>query len=594
MRRTGQRGQAQFAAISWDEAIGQAAQKMAQVRAADPARIAFLSGPQAGTRSLAIERFTQALGAPPPLVCSIADYAIERRAADMVFGWKGLPVYDLAHAHYALGVGADFLGGWASPVYYARQFGAFRQGRRHIRGQLVQAESRLSITAAAADRWLPLRPGAELPFLAAVGRMLLDARLARNQAALPKPVAAAFESIDPAALLASCGLEERRVRQVVQELGEAEAPLVLAGASVPHSNSLDAVVVSHYINLMLGAVAKPGGVLAPAAAPAGPENRAVAESLARAQVVLIDSSNPVYTMPPSAGVAQSLERAELVIAFGTFLDDSAAWSDLLLPDHHPLESAIALVPAVSAQPAIAVATPFVEPLYDTRAVEATLAGLARKMGAAYQAVTPRDIVQPLLAGGMSYDDVARQGGLWLDAPPPAPPRPNAVPLELAAARFDGDPARYPFYFQPYPSLEFHDGRGANLPWLQELPNPASSSIWSLPVEIDPKTAAKLQVANGDTLRVESAHGWLEAPVYIHPGAVPGVASMAVGDGHSHYSRYASGRGANPLSILAPVREKSTGALALGATRVRLARAAGRREWIQFSTTDRQERKPDHR
>ncbi len=31
-----------------------------------------------------------------------------------------------------------------------------------------------------------------------------------------------------------------------------------------HSNSLDAVVASHYVNLMLGNVGKPGGVLAPA------------------------------------------------------------------------------------------------------------------------------------------------------------------------------------------------------------------------------------------------------------------------------------------------------------------------------------------
>ena len=271
MRRTGQRGQAQFAAVSWEEAIGQAAETISKARAADPARIVFLSGPQAGTRSLAIQRFTQALGAPGAVVCSISDHAVERKAAEMVFGWKGLPVYDLARAQYALGVGADFLGGWASPVYYARQFGAFRQGRRNIRGQLVQAESRLSITAAAADRWLPLRPGSEPQFLAAVGRMLLDAGLARNREALPKTVAAAFQAADAAALLAMCGLEEKRVRQIVQELGESEAPLVLAGASVVHTNSLDAIAASHYINLMLGVAGKPGGILAPGAAAAPPD-----------------------------------------------------------------------------------------------------------------------------------------------------------------------------------------------------------------------------------------------------------------------------------------------------------------------------------
>jgi len=127
-----------------------------------------------------------------------------------------------------------------------------------------------------------------------------------------------------------------------------------------------------------------------------------------------------------------------------------------------------------------------------------------------------------------------------------------------------------------------------------LPDPASSSIWGLPIEIDPNTAAKLQLASGDIARVESPHGAMEAPVYVHPGAIPGVVSMAVGDGHSHYGRYASGRGANPLTILAAVWEPSTGGLLLGATRVRLSRVSGSRGWTQFSTTDRQERLFDYR
>ncbi len=352
-----------------------------------------------------------------------------------VFGWNGLPVYDLSRAYYTLGVGADFLGGWASPVYYARQFGEFRQGRRQIRGQLVQAESRLSVTAAAADRWLPLRPGTEPLFLAAVGRLLLDGRLARNAEALPKPVAQVFQEADPARLLATCGLDEKRVRQIAQELGESEAPLVLAGASIPQTNSVEAIVASHYVNLMLGNMGKPGGVLTPAGNAQPPGNRAIVQALSQARVVFIDGANPVYTMPRSVGVAEALARAELVVSFGTFSDDSSAWADILMPDHHELESAMALLPAVSAQPAVAVSTPFVEPLYDTRAVETTLAQLAAKIGAGYQAVTPKDIVEPMLSGDMTYDDVARQGGLWLDAPPATPARPITVSSStLALAR----------------------------------------------------------------------------------------------------------------------------------------------------------------
>jgi molybdopterin-containing oxidoreductase family iron-sulfur binding subunit len=91
------------------------------------------------------------------------------------------------------------------------------------------------------------------------------------------------------------------------------------------------------------------------------------------------------------------------------------------------------------------------------------------------------------------------------------------------------------------------------------------------------------------VRVASPHGSIDAPAYVHPGAIPGVVSMPIGDGHSHYGRYASGRGANPLSILAPVYEKSTGALVMGGTRVKVTRLADREGWIQFSAPDREER-----
>ena len=584
MKRTGDRGKAQFAAVSWEEAIGLAAEKIAKVRATDPGRIAVFRGPQNGTRAMALERFTQAAGCPAPVVCSTADFAVERKAAEMVFGWNGLPVYDLARAHHVLGVGADFLGGWASPVYYNRQYGAFRQGRQTVRGRLVHAESRLSLTAGAADRWLPLRPGTEPQFLAAVGRLLLDLGLARDGTH-----GAAFATVDPGAMLASCGLNERHVRDFARELGESPAPLVVAGASIVHSNSLEAIVASHHLNLMLRNVGTPGGVLSPAMSP-GPEHRSAAEAMARAGAVLIADANPAYTLPASSGVLEALARAEIVVGFGNFVDDSAAWCDLLLPAHHGLESEIAVVPAVSARPAVAVARPFVKPLYDTRAVEATLSEIARRMNLDYQAAGLKD----LLPDGVAPEEAARQGGWWQEPAAGLPVHSGEAGVEFRPASFAGDPAQYPLTFQPYPSLQFHDGGGSNLPWMQELPDPASSSMWGLPVEIDPKTAASLGIATGDAVRVESLHGWLEAPAYVHPGAIPGVVSMAIGDGHTHYSRYASGRGANPISILETAWEPATGALVLGGTRVRLSRAAGRRTLVQFSAQDREERGFEHR
>ena len=70
------------------------------------------------------------------------------------------------------------------------------------------------------------------------------------------------------------------MRALVRELGESERPLVLAGASIVQTNSLDAVVASHYVNLMLGNVGKRGGVLPPAVtAAAALEDHRAAEAL---------------------------------------------------------------------------------------------------------------------------------------------------------------------------------------------------------------------------------------------------------------------------------------------------------------------------
>ena len=591
MRRSGARGRGEFKTAGWDEALDATAQALGKVRSSDPAKILFLTGAQAGSRALTIQRFLAALGAPAARTCSLASLALERKAGEEVFGWKGVPRYDLAGARYALGVGVDFLGGWASPVYYARQFGHFRQGRPGLRGRLVHAESRMSITATSADEWVPVRPGSEPHFTVALMRLLLDGKLARNPEQLPAPVLESIQATDLSALIRACGINEKRLQRIARELGESEAPLVIAGASTVHTNSLQGLKAAHYLNAMLGNTGRPGGVFPPNPELSEiPQTGNLIASIKNAQVLLLDRDNPAYSLPQASGIHQALSGLEMIVSFGGFVDDSAAYADWILPEHHMLESAAAIVPAVSPRPAVNVTMPFVQPLYDTRAMEQTLGDIARKLNVSFEPATPKSFVEPLLPSGETWNDVVRQGGLWRDNNEnPAAAKVSGEKLELSDAAFAGDAQRFPLLFQPYLSVQYHDGSSANLPWMQELPDPVSSAMWDLPFEIDPQTAAKLNVTTGDWVRVESAAGTLEAAAYVHPAALPGVVSMAIGEGHTRYGRYASGRGVNPLSILAPVWENSTGSLAFGATRVRLARLDRKpRELAQFSPNDREQ------
>jgi len=186
-------------------------------------------------------------------------------------------------------------------------------------------------------------------------------------------------------------------------------------------------------------------------------------------------------------------------------------------------------------------------------------------------------------GTDAWSDAQEKGGWWGTVPAGlarqkavttgavSPLRPNDSLIDRNSPQFDGDPGQYPFHFLPYLSNQFLDGSLAHLPWLQEMPDPLTSAMWSSWVEINPATAAKLGIAEGDVVDVTSQHGTVRTAAYLSPGIAPDVLAMPAGQGHTTFTRYASGRGANPVDLLAPVTDETTGAVAWAATRVKIAR-----------------------
>jgi len=538
---------------TWEEALDQVAQKLREV---DPAKIAFISKPGVSLRALNISRFLQALGAPPATTAGVADFAVEREAAKQVFGWNGLPVYDLHKADYVLSIGADFLGGWASPVLYARRFGHFRQGRETVRGMLVHAESRFSQTAWSADRWLPLRPGLELDFALAVGRLLID-----RGAPATSALAERFSTGNPQAVATSCGFPVERLETTVDSLLASRTPLVIAGASIVNAASTTAVGTALALNELLGAVGREGGVFPPAAPPetlasSRPETR---RDIADAELLFVDGVDFSYLSPAERDV---FEKA-FVVSFHTTPDHTTFGADLVLPAHDALESADAVWPEAAPGPALAGADAFVKPLYDTRALEETLGAIADSIEKPFEAAKLSDLLSRT---------ERRAGGRWAERES-ASPASATLPAAPATAADTND---FPFVFQTYASPLLGDGSAAELWWLQEAPDQTSSSMWSQPLEIDPRTARDLDLANGDAVRVVSSAGELLAPAYVNPAAVPGVVSLALG-----------GRAKSPFALIDD-RESATGVTAMTA-RVRLEKAEGGPDFIQYSTVDREHR-----
>jgi anaerobic selenocysteine-containing dehydrogenase len=293
------------------------------------------------------------------------------------------------------------------------------------------------------------------------------------------------------------------------------------------------------------------------------------------QALLIDGVNPVYSTPPGWKVRDAVLKVPFVVSFGNFIDDTSVLADLILPDHAFVESWTEARPESGATIALAtVAGPAMKPLYQTRATPDVLLDVAKKLKQPIKPEFPWTSFDQMLQAGIGEDPWAtatKQG--WVEIKSKAPAADKAEPKADAAldAVFDGDAGQYPFYFLPFASQAFYDGSSSHLPWLQEMPDPIATTMWSVWVEINPQTASRLGIGDGDIVEIASAHGSVHAPVVISPGIAPDVLAMPVGQGHETFTRYASGRGSNPVKVLGPSVVGETGAPAWASTRVKVTR-----------------------
>src|SRR6266566_3486200 len=277
-------------------------------------------------------------------------------------------------------------------------------------------------------------------------------------------------------------------------------------------------------------------------------------ALAMAQVILsqhlarvpADASRLVSVLSayrPSA-VAQAIGKVGYTVSFPSYMDETAAACDLILPDHHALEQWGDSRPRAGVT---ALQQPVVQPVFDTRPSGDVILKLAGKTGTfqdylqgKWRTRHPKDFDQ------YWFDSLAK-GGIYGDAPTRAVRLAEGVAkLGFAALAAPAVPDQQVIVF-PHPAL--HDGRGANKPWLQELPDPVSKIAWHSWVELHPDTAAKWGLATGDFLLLQSKFGGQKFPAWITPSVRPDVLAVPTGQGHSAYGRYAKDRSANAFELL---------------------------------------------
>jgi molybdopterin-containing oxidoreductase family iron-sulfur binding subunit len=589
--------------IAWSEAQALLVDRLA---ATPQGRFAFLTGPVSGHFKVLVQNTVESLGSHHHFVYDPIATRVNRAAALQVLGAES-PRLALDQAQLIVSFGADFLDTWVSPVHFAGQYARFRKAQEgKPRGTLVQIEPRMTLTGANADRWIAIRPGTE--GVLALG--LANALLAKRPAGAPVPasILAAAAGVDRARALEQSGVSGEVFDRLVKLLQERTPSVVLSGPSAEghaHGSSNAQAILA--LNWVLGNVGKtvlpPPHLPFPQIAPepggtAALQDFAAGLAAGSFDTVLIHGVNPVYSAPAFMKLPALLPKAGFKVVFAHYLDETASAADLVLPIDSAIEDwGTHLAPYQGETVELTLQQPLMERLYPegTRSAGDVLLEVLKhqrpneyKGFADYYAYLRAALVanRSAFAGapGANGDDEQfwteslSRGVLHVSAgahtPEHAALKPSVLEVDSSAPPAAAD-EHYPFVLAPSVRAALRDGRHANLPWLQETPDPLTTIVWDSWAEVHPATAKRLGIRDGDILEVASASGAIKVQAYVFPGIHPDVIGVPLGQGHEAMGRYAKGVGANAFAVLDPIFDRRTGELAMYATRVRVTRTGAR-------------------
>lgn len=683
MKRTGERGAGQWTPITWDEAVQTVTQKLNALRSAGhPERAALMYGETRGQLRAFFERFMQAVGSPNTISHNSLNIEAAKLGMYLTQGIYDLPAYDLENSKYVLSFGASLLEAGRVPQRMISGYAFMRRGRAD-RGKIVVIDPRQGVTGAKADEWIPIVPGTDAALALGLAHViirsgLVDSDFVHNygfgfddfvdDAGQPREGFKTFvlKNYDPARVEQITGIPATTISRLAGEFaGNQPAVAILPGKGGLLNGSIGGVYAAmavHLLNALVGSIEKPGGVmtqrytLSPAwpdlpADPIAEQGRAAERAdgagtqfpLARhayqavadrvlagqpLEALFLYDANPVYETPGGARFIEAFQRVPFIVSFSSFMDESAQYADLVLPEPTFLERYEDDHIEGLGYPGVALRQPVIEPRHDTLNTGDLFLRVAAAMGgpvaSAFPWATYEELLQFRLQEVGTDWATLKELGVWMTPGYRFSRRGSAEWIggvmgsdRLTAPR-DG---RFDFYSRELNNLLSHlsseqlralgisqpaQGVGlphyeptvyagaasefpfvlnnitlislgpvsaaANMPTLQEISGMTVGETWGSWLEMNPEAAHELGLHDKDAVWVESPFGKAQTKVRLVKALRPDVVNLPLNQGHTAVGRWAKERGVNGLALLNPASEPAAGLAAFTNTRVKVYRA----------------------
>lgn len=445
LKRVGDRGAQGWQSITWDEALHIVDEKLRTLRSRVAShKVVFLDGGARGLLKETIKRFLRVFGSP-----NYIDTA-ERRNRALPYlltqGEKEVPVPDLANTNYILSFGCDLLEAEGAPVWQYRLYSRFREGKNATRGRLVVVDPRFSITAAKADKWIPINPGTEGALALGVAYVLIQEELYdksfverytfafddwkdRNGKPHLGYRSLVLRDYYPEAVSTITGVPIEDIFQIARGFASHQPGVAVCGTgAMCHSNGFYTQFAIHSLNAMVGNLERSGGTLRAVYPPLAPLPEIPLDAIAKAglqqsrideagthrfpfafdvpsvlpenvlnghpydvELLILYSSNPLAESPAPDHWRRCFDRVPLIVGITSFMTESTGLADLILPEHVYLErwEDDWETPNVGF-PHFGVRRPVVQPSYDTKHAGDLIITIAKKFGLPLSEAFPFD------------------------------------------------------------------------------------------------------------------------------------------------------------------------------------------------------------
>ncbi|MFI5171556.1 MAG: TAT-variant-translocated molybdopterin oxidoreductase [Chitinophagales bacterium] len=465
-------------------------------------------------------------------------------ANSMSKGKNVIPDYDFSKAKVIVSIDADFLGTWISPIEYTKGYVSRRKVSKENAdmSRHYQIESRLSLTGSNADYRMSVLPSE----LGIAALNLYDAITGGNSSAGSKLKDAATAS---RLMEAAEWLKKNR--------GES---LVVSGC-----NDVNIQLVVNAINDALGNYGKTISLDSANMMRQGSDAsvKTLLNELKGNQVniLMVYDCNPVYDHPMGNQLSEAMKNTEISVSFAGAMNETSVHCKYVCPDHHYLESWNDAEPKKGYY---SLSQPTIANLFTTRQMQDSLltwGGMNMTyhdfimqswnetnftgvidQSTAFNKALQIGLYQPENNNGIATAITAATADL-MEAPAAGIISPEKDIISAAESILAMAKKTNGVEIQFYESIAIGDGRYADNPWLQELPDPVSKITWDNYLNVSPGWAAQNKLMHGDIVKLNANGKEVLLPVCIQPGQAFGSASVALG-----YGRTILGKGGEGIGI----------------------------------------------